>query len=95
MIPPLAAVDERLGRLDAEILMYPWQLLDTAVEQHEVVHQLNEPLLGADLEQVLVQLEAAVVRLVLFPFQKKLFFRLNGSVAAEVNRLLLLLREKV
>ena len=57
-----------LRRLDAEILMHARQLLHAAVEQHEVVHQLDEPVLAAHLEQILVELEAAVVRLVLLPF---------------------------
>ena len=69
----LAAIHMRLRGLDAEILVHTRQLLYAAVEQHEVVHQLDQPRLVAHLEQVLVQLEAAVVRLVLFPFQEILF----------------------
>ena len=41
------------------------QLLHAAVEQHKVVHQLDQPIFTAHLEQVLVQFEAAVVRLIL------------------------------
>ena len=37
------------------------QLLHTAVEQDEVVHQLNEPRFRTDLQQVLVELVARVV----------------------------------
>ena len=33
----------RLRRLDAEILVRPRQLLHAAVEEHEVVHQLDQP----------------------------------------------------
>jgi hypothetical protein len=38
--------------------VHPRQLLDAAVEEHEVVHQLDQARLGTDLEQVLVELEA-------------------------------------
>ena len=72
----LAAVDMRLRRLDAEILVHARQLFHAAIEQHKVVHQLDQPLLVAHLEQVFIQLEAAVVRLVFFPFQEILLFRL-------------------
>ena len=76
----LAAVDMRLRRLDAEILVYAKQLLYAAIEQHKIMHQLDQPLLVAHLEQVFVQLEAAVIRIVLFPFQEILFFRLDSAV---------------
>ena len=69
-----------LRGLDAEILVHPRQLLDAAVEQHEVVHQLDQPVLAAHLEQVLVQLEAAVVRFVLLPLQEILLRRADGAV---------------
>ena len=36
----------RLRRLDAEVLVRPRQLLDAAVEEHEVVHQLDQPVLA-------------------------------------------------
>jgi hypothetical protein len=49
--------------------MHTGQLLYAAIEQHEVVQQLDQPLLGADLQQVFIQLEAAVVGLIFFPFQ--------------------------
>ena len=65
----------RLRRLDAEILVHARQLLHAAVEEHEVVHQLDQPVLRAHLEQVLVQLEAAVVLLVLLPLQEVLLRR--------------------
>ena len=69
-----------LRRLDAEILVHARQLLHAAVEQHEVVHQLDQPVLAAHLEQVLVELEAAVVRLVLLPFEEILLLRADGAV---------------
>ena len=56
-----------LGRLDAEILMHARQFFHAAVEHHEVVHQFNEPILAAHLQQVFVERESAVVRLVLLP----------------------------
>ena len=45
MMPPLFSRDVLLRRLDAEILMHARQLLHAAVEEHEIVHQLDEPLL--------------------------------------------------
>lgn len=76
----LAAMHKLLRRLDAEILVYAWQLLHAAIEQHEVVHQLDQPLLVAHLEQVFIQLETTVVRLVFFPFQEIFFLGLDRAV---------------
>jgi hypothetical protein len=82
MMPPLlpAGADVLLRRLDAEVLVHPRQLLHAAVEQHEVVHQLDQPRLGAHLQQVLVELEAAVVGLVFLPLQEVLLRRADGAV---------------
>ena len=44
------------------------------------MHQLDQPVLAAHLEQVLVELEAAVVALVLLPLEKELFLRADGAV---------------
>ncbi len=44
--------------------------LIAAVEEDEVMKQLDQPQLLTDLEQVFVELEAAVVRFVFLPFQK-------------------------
>ena len=60
--------------------MHSRQLLHPAIEEHEVVHQFEQPLLGAHLEQVLVELEAAVVCFVLFPLEEILFLRLDRAV---------------
>jgi hypothetical protein len=70
----------RLRGLDAEVLVHARQLLHAAVEQHEVVHQLEQPRLGAHLQQVLVELEAAVVGLVFLPLQEVLLRRADGAV---------------
>ena len=58
MMPPLLCSGTFLRGLDAEILVRARQLLYAAVEEHEVVHQFDEPPLAAHLEQILVQLEA-------------------------------------
>ena len=42
----LVGVDVLLRGLDAEVLVHARQLLHAAVEEHEVVHQLDEPLLA-------------------------------------------------
>ena len=42
----LAFAHMLLRRLDAEILVHARQLLHAAVEQHEVVHQLDQPVLA-------------------------------------------------
>ena len=47
-----------LRRLDAEILVHARQFLDAAIEEHEVVHQLDEPVLAAHFQEILVELEA-------------------------------------
>ena len=69
-----------LGGLDAKILMHARQLFDAGVEYHEVVHQLDQPALGAQLEQILVQLETAVVLLVFFPLEEVFLRRADGAV---------------
>jgi hypothetical protein len=76
----LLVADMALRRLDAEILVRARQLLHPAVEQHKVVHEFDQPALVAHLEQILVQLEAAVVRLVLLPLEEILFRRADGAV---------------
>ena len=76
---PLAHV--LLRGLDAEVLMDAGQLLSAAVEEHKVMHQLDDPVLAAHLEQILVQLEAAVVFLVFLPAQEVFFLRANGAIA--------------
>ena len=69
-----------LRGLDAEILVYPWQLLHAAVEQHKVMHQLDQPVLATHFDQVLVQLEAAIVRFVLFPLEEVFLRCADGPV---------------
>ena len=81
----LATLDMLLRGFDAEILVHARQLLHAAVEQHKVVHQLDQPILAAHLEQVLVQLEAAVVRLVLLPRQEILLLCPDGTVAQSLG----------
>lgn len=78
--PALLLADILLGGLDAEILVDAWQLLHTAVEQHEVVHQLDQPLLAAELRQVLVELEGRIVLFVLLPLEEHLLRRADGPV---------------
>ena len=46
MMPPLLCADVLLRRLDAEVLVRARQLLHAAVEEHEVVHQLDQPVLA-------------------------------------------------
>jgi hypothetical protein len=81
----LAPAHVSLRRLDAEILVYARQLLDTAVEEHKVVHQLDDALLAEELEQVLVELEAAVVGLIFLPGEEVFFRRADGAVAQTLS----------
>ena len=76
----LALLHMLLRGLDAEILVHAGQLFDAALKQHKVVHQLNDAGLVAHLQQVLVQLEAAVVCLVFLPGQKELCGCADGAV---------------
>lgn len=62
--PPQPPADVLLRGPDAEVLVHPRRFLGPAVEQDEVVDQLEEPILATKLEQVLVELEPAVVRFV-------------------------------
>src|SRR5262249_46055212 len=82
----LAGVDALLGRLDAEILMRSRQLLHATVKKDEIVQKLDEPLLAAHLEEVLVELEAGIVGLVFFPFKEVLLGRAEGAVQADLAR---------
>ena len=68
-----------LGGFDADILMNSRQLFYATVKENEIVHQLNQPRLGAHREQVLVQLEARIILLVFLPAQK---VRLRSEDAA-------------
>ena len=70
----------RLGSLDAEILVDTRQLLHAAVEQHKVVHQLNQPVLPAHAEQILIELETAVVGFVFLPLQEIFLRRADAAV---------------
>ena len=46
MMPPFFSRTCCLRGLDAEILVHARQLLHAAVEEHEVVHQLDQPVLA-------------------------------------------------
>ena len=76
----LESLHENLRCFDAEILVHTRQLLHPAIEDHEVVQQLDEPIFAAHLEQILVELEARVVVLVLFPLEEHLLLRADCSV---------------
>ena len=76
----LVLSDMLLCCLDAEILVHSRQLLHTAIEEHEVVHQLDQPVFAAHLEQVFVQLEAAVILLVFLPLEEILLRRADSAV---------------
>jgi hypothetical protein len=60
--------------------MGAWQLLHTAIEQHEIVQQLDEALLVANLQQILVELEATVVLLIFLPLEEIVFGGANRAV---------------
>ena len=77
----LIGVDALLRRLDAEILMHTRELLHAAIEKNEIVQQLDETLLAAHLEKILVELEACVVRLVLLPLEEILLGRSDRPIA--------------
>ena len=69
-----------LGRLHSHVLVHPRQLLDPRIKEHKIVQQLNKPLLVAHLQQILIQLEARVIFLILLPLEVILFRRPNGAV---------------
>src|ERR1700730_7023576 len=46
----LAVAHMLLRRLDAEILMYTRQLFYTAVEEHKIMHQFDQPVLAAQFQ---------------------------------------------
>ena len=76
----LALAHMLLSRFDTEVLMDTRQFLDTAIEQYEIVDQLDQPSFMAELQQVLIQFEAAIVLFVLFPLQKEFFLRADRAV---------------
>lgn len=76
----LVGVHKLLRGPDAEILMDAGQFLDAAIEQHEIIHQLDQPLFAAHFQQILVQLEATIVLLVFLPFEEILFRRTDAAV---------------
>ena len=57
MMPPCFCSDMILGGFDGEILVDARQLLDAAIKEHKIMHQLNQALLFAHFYQVLIQLE--------------------------------------
>ena len=69
-----------LRGFEAKVLVHTRQFFDAVVKQHKVMHQLQQALLAAQLAQILVQLVAAVVRLVFLPRQKVFGGRANGAV---------------
>ena len=75
----LSLTDMLLRGFDAKILMSARQFLD-AVEQNEVVHQFEQAILLAELEQVFVQFEAGVVFFVFLPLEEVFFLGADGSV---------------
>ena len=52
MMPPSRLAIRVLRGLDAEVLVVAASLLDAGIEHHEVVDDLQQPLLGAQLRQV-------------------------------------------
>jgi hypothetical protein len=68
------------------------EFLDSAIEEDEVVDQFEEAILLAELEQVLVQLEAGVILFVFLPVEEVFFlramvpyFRPSESLPAKTN----------
>ena len=70
-----------LGSLDAEVLMDPWQLFDATIKQYEVAQEFDQSVLATDLDQVFVELEAAVIGFIFLPAEEVLLWRLDGPVA--------------
>ncbi len=69
----LPLTDMFLRGFDAEVLMGARKFLD-AIEQNEVVHQFDEAIFLAELEQVFIQFEAGVILFVFLPVEE-VFFR--------------------
>src|SRR5262249_7872008 len=61
-----------LRSLDAEVLVCARHLLDATIEDDEVLDELEEPLLVAQFEKVLIELVPRVVLLILFPLEEVL-----------------------
>ena len=70
-----------LRGFDPEVLVTARQLLYAAVKQHEIVHEFDQALFGADLHQVLVQLVPCVLVFILLPRQEVLLGRTDRAVA--------------
>ena len=76
----LAVADVLLRCFNAKVLMHPRHLLNAAIEQHKVVHQLYQSILAAELEQILIELETAVVFFVFLPLEEILLGRFDCAV---------------
>ena len=78
----LTSLDVYLGRSYAEVLIVTADLLDAPVEDDEVVHDLKEPLLAAELSQLQEQgiVAGGRVSVVLLPAQPILLRRLDHAV---------------
>jgi len=63
-----------------KILLDAGQILGSAVEQHKIVDQLDQPVLATHLQQIFVQFEATVVFLIFLPPEKVLLRREDGAV---------------
>src|SRR5260370_10394645 len=73
-------VDMRLYRFDAEILMHPWHLFYSAIEEHKVVNQFDQTIFAAHLPQILVQFGFNVFLLIFLPLQEVFLRGSNSSV---------------
>ena len=81
MMPPSRRLHEVLRGLHAEILVVAAELLDAGVEDDEVVDQLQQARLVAELEQVPVEQVGSHWAAVFLPGQVILLRRLDGAVA--------------
>ena len=75
--PPPQAL---LRGLDPRVLMNSRELLHSTVKENEVVNELEQPTLLAHQEQILVELEACVIRLILLPLEEVLLRGANRAV---------------
>ena len=75
-----ALADVFLGGFDAEVLVDAGQFFDAAIEENEIVHELDKAVFGADFEEVFVEFEAGIVLFVFFPAEEEFFFRADCAV---------------
>ena len=78
--PSLVVAYTLLGFFDTEILVDAREFFSPPIEEDEVVHQFDDPLLSADFQEIFVELEATIIGLILLPPEKQFLLGFDGPI---------------